>query len=300
MEADLPDDVIAALGGGTKVVDVETEHLPGGTGAATHAVDRLHVTFAGGGRADRRRRTLIRKKVGPLREGVQAALTDPRHWAWWGREPEAYRSGLLPSGPAIRAPRGYAVIGDTIYLEDVAGPRPAVEDAVAALAAWQIDFDESLDRPWLAHDQLARRIEATTLDWDVVDADPRAVDLWSRREAFGGELSELPRVLSHGDFNLGNLVATDEGVVAFDWATLGWEPVGFDLAHLALSAGVDPLPRYRALVRHLQDEAELGFRCSLALVGLSRLHWMLSRSISPPPWYVDFLCEHQPRPTRNS
>ena len=54
------------------------------------------------------------------------------------------------------------------------------------------------------------------------------------------ELDALPRVLSHGDYSLGNLIDAGEDVVALDWATVGWEPIGFDLGHLALSAGADP------------------------------------------------------------
>ena len=48
-------------------------------------------------------------------------------------------------------------------------------------------------------------------------------------------------VLFHGDYSMGSLVALGMDAVAPDWATLGWEPVGFDLAHLAPSTREDPL-----------------------------------------------------------
>lgn len=32
-----------------------------------------------------------------------------------------------------------------------------------------------------------------------------------------------------------------------------------------------------------------GYASTVALVGVSRTHWMLSRGIEPPEWYADFV-----------
>ena len=260
------------------------------TGAATADVVRLRAGTT----------PVVRKDLRPLTTGRHAASAgDPRHWAYWRREAEAYRSGLLPAGPGLRAPRCFGVDGDRIYLEEVNGPPPSAHDAADALARWQVKFDPALDRPWLATDQLGRRLAAGDLDWSRVDADPRAAQLWSRRAECYDQLVALPTVRSHGDFGLGNL-ATDadtdtHDIVAFDWATFGWEPVGFDLAHLALSAGEDPTVAYRAAApAELADLALVGFRAALVVVGASRVHWMASRGIEVPSGYVDFLWEHRP------
>ena len=218
---------------------------------------------------------------------------DPRHWAYWLREAEAYRSGLLPSGPALRAPKCFGVVGETLFLEDVAGPQPTAHQAAEALASWQVPFAPSLDRPWLATDQIGRRLAAGDLDWGGVDADARAIELWDRRWTYFDRLARLPKVLSHGDYSVGNLVFVSDHTVAFDWATLGWEPAGFDLAHLALSTAEDPTPAYRPAALD-PDLAAIGFRCALAIIGSSRVHWMASRSMEVPNWYVDFLWEHRP------
>ena len=245
-------------------------------GAATGGVERVR-------RGDV---TVIRKTLRPLTEGRHAAFADdPRHWAYWRRELEAYASGLLPDG-RLRAPRCLERDDDTLVLEDVTGPPPTTQQAADAIAGWRVPYAAERDRPWLATDQIGRRLEATgELDWTGLDADPRAIELWNARLEHLAQLQARPKVLSHGDFSIGNLVAEADGsVVAYDWATLGWEPGGFDLAHLALSTGEVPAGA----------ESDLGFRGTMAIVGASRVHWMLERGDAPPAWYVDLLWEHRP------
>jgi thiamine kinase-like enzyme len=124
-------------------------------------------------------------------------------------------------------------------------------------------------------------------------------ELWNQRCDILARIRKLPRVLSHGDYSLGNLIDTDPGVVALDWATVGWEPVGFDLAHLALSSGTDPVTAYLRAPRASDCDPELviaGFRSTVALVGASRVHWMLTRTLEPPDWYTDFVWHHRPDP----
>jgi len=183
-----------------------------------------------------------------------------------------------------------------LFLEVVEGRPPAVQQAAEHLAGWQIDCDDSLDRPWLATDQLGRRLDASRLDWSRLDADPRVVRLWDRRHGLLERLARLPRVLSHGDYSIGNLIDGGSETIALDWATVGWEPLGFDLAHLALSTGEDPT---RAFVQAAPSSrspelVNVGFGASAAIIGASRVHWMLSRGIDIPPWYVDFICGHAP------
>ncbi|MBV9132461.1 MAG: hypothetical protein JO318_07165 [Chloroflexi bacterium] len=100
-------------------------------------------------------------------------------------------------------------------------------------------------------------------------------------------------VLFHGDYSMGSLVALGMDAVAPDWATLGWEPVSFDLAHLALSTGENPTPACMAATRsgHAADVANLGFQTALVIIGASRLRWMLSNGVDVPPWCVQFVCE---------
>ena len=85
---------------------------------------------------------------------------------------------------------------------------------------------------------------------------------------------------SHGDYSLGNLVNQGADVVALDWATFGWEPLGFDLAHLGLASGQDPRSAYRASTSRWEEHAVAkGFASALAIIGPSRVHWMLSAGV---------------------
>ncbi len=241
---------------------------------------------------------VVRKRLRPETVGRHAAgADDPRHWAYWRREVEAYSSDLLPAGPGLRAPRCLAVEGDAIYLEEVIGDPPAVDHAARVLAAWQVAASPDVDRPWLGRDQLERRVAVSTLDWTEVRSAARMEAVWARRGELLQRLARLPKVVSHGDYSVGNLRQVDDDIVALDWATFGIEPVGFDLAHLALSTGADPVAAYLAVSGPAVSDPDLvreGYRASLALIGASRFHWMLSRGIEPPDWYADFVWEHRP------
>jgi hypothetical protein len=278
------------------IIDIDERVLNRGTGAATAGLAQvsLLVRSADGGE---RRITLVRKTFCPLRAGRHAhGSEDPRHWAYWRREAEAYSSTLLPKGPGLRAPRCFGVVDNDVWLEEVGGPAPALEDAARHLALWQAGFDTQLDRAWMARDQLGRRLEVTHLDWGLVDADPRAVRLWAGRSRYYEALVELPVVRSHGDYGLGNLVSHAADVVALDWATFGWEPLGFDLAHLGLSSGQDPRSAYLASTnRWAEGTVAKGFASAVAIIGPSRVHWMLSAGVAIPDWYVDFLWEYRPK-----
>ena len=297
---DLPPGVVAGLGPDVLSASVVAEEPIGiGTGAATAGVTRLTIRLAGPHGSQQL--TILQKRLAPLTAGKHAGgAMEPRHWAYWRREAEAYMAGFLPEGPGLRAPRCYAVIDDQLYLEEVKGGRPSVERAAAVLACWQQPQDEALDRPWLCMDQLAARVAVSHLDWAQVNADLRMQEPWNGRHELLARLEELPRVLSHGDYSLGNIIDTGGDVVALDWATLGWEPVGFDLAHLALSSGTDPTHAYLDAMPSSAAEPALvmrGYTIAVALIGSSRLHWMLSRNLEPPDWYTDFVWRHRPHPS---
>jgi aminoglycoside phosphotransferase (APT) family kinase protein len=147
--------------------------------------------------------------------------------------------------------------------------------------------------PWLAGDQLAQRLAVSDLDWAAVDADARLVSIWSRRRDLLGALRSVPKVLSHGDFHIGHLVAADEATMVLDWATLGVSPVGADLAHLALSTLDDQVANYLVGLDGRFDAqfVRVGYATTVALTGTSRVHWMLSRGVPVPYGYVDFVVD---------
>lgn len=297
MKQRLPPEVIAGLGpdiDSARIVSEEPLHL--GTGAATGGVTRLEAEVTSRDGASRTV-MILRKRLVPLATGRHTAgAQEPRHWAYWRREAEAYLTGIVPVGPGLRAPVCYGAVDDELYLEEVTGERPPVERAAQVLAGWQQPWAGELDRPWLCVDQLAARVAVSHLDWSAVTADPRMAQLWDRRHALLARIADLPKVLSHGDHSLGNLIDTGDEVVALDWATIGWEPVGFDLAHLGLSAGADPTGAYLDATASVINPVLVarGFKVAVALVGSSRYHWMMTRSLEPPEWYVDFIWRHRP------
>jgi hypothetical protein len=290
---EIPTSVIEAVVGrvGAVAVACSAQPITTGTGPATAAVTRL--TGRARSRGQEHAFTLIRKEFRPLATGRHAAAaTDERHWAYWRREPLAYASQLLPAGPGLAAPRCYGVVGDALYLQDVAGPAESPAVAAGRLGAWQANTPAP-ELSWLAGHQLAQRVAAGDLDWAAVDADARLAAIWSRRHELLAALRPVPRVLSHGDYHLGHLVAAGASTVVLDWATLGVAPVGADLAHLALSVLDDLVPDYLAGLHNRFDAraVQLGYRVTLALTGASRVHWMLSRGVPVPDRYADFVID---------
>ncbi|WP_168207619.1 phosphotransferase [Microlunatus elymi] len=143
---------------------------------------------------------------------------------------------------------------------------------------------------------MAQRLAVSDLDWSAVDVDARFPAIWARRDNYLAQLSNLQRSIAHGDFSVGNLHTDEAGVIALDWATLGSSPVGFDLAHLALSTQAESLlPVYLDGLNGQfdADHVERGYRTAVCLVGASRAHWMATRSKALPPTYADFIAGHQ-------
>jgi hypothetical protein len=285
--------VIEAVVGraGAVAIACSAQPITTSTGAATAAITRL----TGRARCGDQEHgfTLIRKEFRPLATGRHAAAAaDKRHWAYWRREPLAYASQILPSGPGLATPRCYGVVGDALYLQDVAGPAESPPTAAGRLGAWQATTPVP-DLPWLAGHQLAQRVAVSDLDWAAVDADARLASIWSRRHELLDALRPVPRVLSHGDYHIGHLVAAGATTVVLDWATLGVAPIGADLAHLALSVRDDLVTDYLAELNNRFDArtVHLGYRATLALIGASRVHWMLSHEVPVPERYIDFVID---------
>jgi len=242
---------------------------------------------AGTGRAtvDVTRIVVIRKRFRPV-EGAQ----HPRHWAYWRREPLAYRSNLLPQGPGLAAPRCYAVTEDAIYLEDVQGPPESPTLAAQRLGAWHAAPLPGSIPAWVAGHQLAQRVATKDLDWAGIDVDERLRAYWDRRDELLARLEQMPFVLSHGDFHIGHLKATASGVTTvIDWATLGMSPLGADLAHLALSTQRDLIDDYLQGLDGAIEDVAPGYAVTLGLTAASRFHWMRTRGVEVPPGYVDFV-----------
>lgn len=292
----IPGSVVTRLAGeGATIIAFSEAPITGSSGAATGQVVRCSgkVEHSDGRVAAF---SVIRKSLVPLRSGRHAAFAnDPTHWAYWRRELHAYEAGILPAGPGLVAPRCLGIDGNDVYLEDIDGTEASVDRAAMGLAKWQVRTMIP-DVPWLTLDQLGQRIAVTSLDWSVVDADPRVVDLWDRRDDLLDHLTSLPQVLSHGDYSVGNLMARGQETVALDWGTFGIAPVGADLAHLALSRSADPTAAFlrSAGDQWSADDVIAGFCATLVLVGSSRTHWMLSTGHTVPDGYVDFLWEHRP------
>jgi hypothetical protein len=292
MDTVIPAVVLAAAVGASDAVvrACSAEPIAAGTGTATGAVTRL----VGRARAGNQERgfSIVRKEFRPLPTGRHAAgATDPRHWAYWRREPLAYASGVLPAGPGLAAPRCYGVVDDVVYLQDIAGMPESPRVAARRLGEWQATSLIPQELPWLAGHQLAQRLAVSELDWSAVDADPRLASIWSRRHDLLATLHSVPGVLSHGDFHTGHLIAADEATVVLDWATLGVSPVGADLAHLGLSTLEDLVADYLVgLAGHFDPKVvRVGYATTVALTGASRVHWMLSRGVPVPPGYTDFV-----------
>ncbi|HSZ40471.1 MAG TPA: aminoglycoside phosphotransferase family protein [Trebonia sp.] len=297
MDEQVPVEVLASIVGrpGARLVSCHAEPVIGGSGAATGDISRL-TGVARLGTADVPFR-VVRKTVRPVTTGRHAPYAgNPEHWAYWRREPLAYASGILPGGPGLAAPRCHGIVGDAIYLAEVSGSGESAAVAARRLGEWQATAAVP-EAGWLARDQLGQRIAASHLDWGQVSADPRMVALWRRRAELRGELERVPRVLVHGDFSAGNLIAADDQTtIVLDWATLGTGPVGADLASLALSTRGDFLREYLAGLngQFPQPAVEVGYRATLALTGASRVHWMLSQGIRPPAGYVELVVSQAP------
>ena len=80
---------------------------------------------------------VVRKTFSQLGSGPHASASRRLdHWAHWGRELTAYRSGVLPTAHSLRAPRPFGVVDGTLYLEYVGDQQPTAAQAGLGLGGW--------------------------------------------------------------------------------------------------------------------------------------------------------------------
>jgi len=238
---------------------------------------------------------VVKRLIAPL-PGDPVELSDPRHFAWWRRPADVALSGAVEATPGLRGAHVLGVDEDaegiTLWFEHLDERPPSGLFAARSIARFA--GAELASYPWLARDQLASRIArverrggwptlARTTVADVTDF------LWQRRGHYLDAVAALPQVPQHGDPTPGNLFSHDgDVVIAVDWATLGFGPVGADLGYYSLGAREEFEPLLDAYVAELppgaasREQAELGARVSAVYTVISRAEWALSRATDGP------------------
>jgi aminoglycoside phosphotransferase (APT) family kinase protein len=254
--------------------------LPGGSGVSTVGVWR---TVRGDSAV------AVKRLAAPL-DYDPAELADPRHFAYWRRAADVATYGLVDVTPGLRAP-GMSVEEDADGLTIV---QEWVEDAAnsglfAAHALGRFAAAELAHVRWLARDQLRDRLSRverrggwTTLGRttasDIADA------LWRKRGRLLDELDALPQVAQHGDPVPGNLLGRDgDDLIAVDWGSLGYGPVGGDLGYYLLMAREEFEPLLDAYLLGLPDglatreQVTLGAQVTAVYTVFTRADWALAR-----------------------
>jgi hypothetical protein len=209
-------------------------------------------------------RTLIRKGLrrpeAAAAPGTRwSASADPRHWNYWRREADVYRSGELRAGletAGLGLPEAEVeehADGVTLWLEDVAGtPGTAftLADHVAvAEAAGRWQAQGPLRAPWASEHYLRAYSGNWPVRYELVDDDeawrqPLVRENWpaglrerwqrllANREFLLGLMEQLPRVRSHLDFWVCNQFRRPGGgFVLIDWAFAGDGAIGEDVGN---------------------------------------------------------------------
>lgn len=219
-------------------------------------IDR--VTDSGG-------RTLIRKHLrrpspdpAAPPAGWSASL-DPRHWNYWHREADAYRSaGLRDSLQQAGLDLPDAEVqehdgGVTLWLEDVTGTPGTgftlAEHAALAEAAGRWQAQGPLRTSWTSERFLRTysgnwQVPPGLLDDDAVWQQPLVAGNWppglragwqrllAHREFLLGVMEGLPRTRSHLDFWVCNQIRRPSGgFVLIDWAFAGDGAIGEDVGN---------------------------------------------------------------------
>jgi hypothetical protein len=260
--------------------------LPGGTGPSTVGVWRAAIG----------ERAVVIKRLAAPQEGDPAAMGDPRHFAWWRRAADVASYGLVETTPGMTG-------SPTTVVEDADGitlTTDWVEDAAnaglfVALSMGRFAAAELAHVRWLARGQLRDRLAQVERrgGWQALSR-TTAVDvsrvLWERREELLDRLDALPQVAQHGDpapQNLPGRVSDAYGdrLVAIDWGSLGYGPVGADLGLYLLTAREEAEPLLDAYLLGLPDglatraQAELGMAVGAVYTALSRADWALARVV---------------------
>ena len=256
--------------------------LPGGGGASTVGVWRTEL----GGQP-----VVVKRLAAPV-EGDPAALSDPRHFAYWRRSADVLVAGTVVDTPGLRSSALGAVDEDP---DGITITSEWVEDACntglfAAHALGRFAGAHLAAAPWLARNQLRDRLTRverhggwkTLARTTVADV---AHHLWDRRTELLAAADALVQVPQHGDAVPANLLGrVGDEVVAIDWATLGTGPVGADLGFFALAAREDLEPLVDAYLMGLpdglatRDEVTLGARITAVYTVLNRAEWALAQA----------------------
>jgi hypothetical protein len=254
--------------------------VTGGTGTSTVGVWRT----------ERDGQALVVKRLAAPTRHDPPEYADRHHFAYWRREADVAISGIVDATPGLRGTLLDVAEDD----EGITLTREWVEDAAlnglfVAHALGRFAGADLRRHRWLAVGQLRdrlRRVERrggwpTLARTTVADVAHR---VWSRRETLLRELDALPQVPQHGDPVAQNLPGrAGDDVVAIDWGTLGYGPVGADLGLFLQNAREDAEPLLDAYLMGLPDglatpeEAALGMRVSAAYTALSRAEWALAR-----------------------
>jgi hypothetical protein len=218
----------------------------------------------------------------------------PTGWNYPVREALAYECGLLDDlPPGLEAPRCFGQsehgVQHFLWLEDLGSDaiRWRLDDygkAARALgrfngayltgrslpvAGW---LSQQWLRSWLAEGAAAMRELPRFQRHSLVQRvyPPEVLDrlllLWARREELLDALDRMPQVLSHNDAFRRNLFLRSERLFAVDWAFLGPEPVGAELAPL-VTASVAFLAVARDRWRDLEQTAAEAYLHGLQDVG---------------------------------
>lgn len=259
--------------------------LPGGTGPSTLGVWRAAVG----------ERAVVIKRLAPPEAYDPGSLADPRHFAYWRRGADVATYTLVDDTPGLVGAR-------TEVAEDAAGitlTTDWVEDAAnsglfVALSLGRFAAAELGHIRWLARNQLRDRMARVEErgGWPTLartTAGPIAAQLWERREGYLDLADALPQVPQHGDPTLTNLPGRDgDRLVAIDWSSLGYGPVGGDLGLYLLTAREEFEPLLDAYLmglpegRATREQAELGARVSAVYTAFSRAEWALARVAAGP------------------
>jgi hypothetical protein len=280
-----------------QVDEWRAEPFGGSYGKATAGLYRVSGAATDGGKTHS---WSIVLKVLASPAGVDAAsgTTLPDYWR---REALVYESGLLDRLPeGIAAPRCLAVDdrGESVWLwlEDlgeIAEPWSIARFSLAARHLGRFNgaylAGEPLpDLPWLSRQQHRVRRASATADKVLaqvpsVQSHPLGRDAWpdskvealrrlcDERDVFLDAIERCPQVLRHGDTGRPNLASREAAfgtqTVALDWALLGIDTAGDDLAPLVAFAGLrqhfpaDLLPELDAACfdAYLEGLAEAGW-----------------------------------------
>lgn len=257
--------------------------MPGGTGTSTVGVWR----------ALEGERPVVVKRLAAPTDYDPPELSDRRHFAYWRRAADVATYGLVDATPGLRTPSGTRVEEDADgitliqeWVEDAANSGLFIARAMGRFAAADLDHVR-----WLARDQLRDRLArverrggwttlARTTAADLVDA------LWRRRDVFLDQLDALPQVAQHGDPVPGNLPGrAGDDVLAVDWGSLGYGPVGADLGYYLLSAREELEPLLEAYLLGLPDglatreQVGLAARVTAVYTVVNRAEWALARVV---------------------